>query len=286
MSPHNVAMRVLASELDHPEGLCWHPDGFILAGGEAGQIYRVQLDGTVKQIGDTGGSVLGLATDGADQLLVCNLGRQALLRMSLSSGQVDVLSLGTETVPLRTPNTVTFGPDGTLYFTDSGTWDGDDGCVFAMDPEGRTRVWSTRVSSFPNGSAFDEAGNRLLVVESTGPGVTAIPVLADGSAGEPYVVVKLPGIVPDGVALDRDGGILIACYRPDAIYRYTTGDRRLEILAADPRGTLLAAPTNVAFIGDELNMLATANLGRWHLTVLNPPVPGARMCHPTRVGIK
>ena len=35
-------LRVLAGGLDHPEGLAWDPTtGSIVAGGEAGQLYRV-----------------------------------------------------------------------------------------------------------------------------------------------------------------------------------------------------------------------------------------------------
>jgi gluconolactonase len=33
---------LLADGLDHPEGVTWGPDGFVYAGGEAGQIYRVR----------------------------------------------------------------------------------------------------------------------------------------------------------------------------------------------------------------------------------------------------
>jgi hypothetical protein len=43
----------------------------------------------------------------------------------------------------------------------------------------------------------------------------------------------------------------------------------LYVLAADPQGTLFAAPTNVCFAGAALDRLVTANLGRWHLTVID-----------------
>ena len=39
-----------ADGLDHPEGVTVGPDGTVYAGGEAGQIYRVALDGTWQQI--------------------------------------------------------------------------------------------------------------------------------------------------------------------------------------------------------------------------------------------
>jgi len=57
------------------------------------------------------------------------------------------------------------------------------------------------------------------------------------------------------------------CYRPDRIY-HLDRDGHVEVLAEDPQGTLLAAPTNVCFAGPELDRIVTANLGRWHLTLL------------------
>ena len=34
----------------------------------------------------------------------------------------------------------------------------------------------------------------------------------------------------------------------------------------DYEGTMMAAPTNIAFCGDRLNDLLSSNLGRWHIT--------------------
>jgi hypothetical protein len=46
--------------LDHPEGVACGPNGEPYAGGEAGQIYQVTLNGSFQEIGSTGGFVLGL----------------------------------------------------------------------------------------------------------------------------------------------------------------------------------------------------------------------------------
>ncbi len=59
-------LRTLANGLDHPEGVCWSPAaGAVYAGGEAGQLYRFDLDGgpveTVATVPD--GFLLGLAAD-------------------------------------------------------------------------------------------------------------------------------------------------------------------------------------------------------------------------------
>jgi len=78
-------------------------------------------------------------------------------------------------------------------------------------------------------------------------------------------LVELPGTVPEGVAFDTDGNLYIACYRPDRIYRLTPSGQ-LDVLAEDYEGTIIACPTNIAFCGRELDILLSANLGRWDIT--------------------
>jgi hypothetical protein len=91
-------------------------------------------------------------------------------------------------------------------------------------------------------------GRWLWVLESYEPIVSRLD-LATGGCEE---VIRLPGTVPDGIAFTDGGGALIACYRPDRIYHLDRAGRA-EIVAEDPRGTLLSAPTNVCFTGPELD---------------------------------
>lgn len=52
--------------LDHAEGVAWGPDGYLYAGGEAGQLYRIRLDdGAFEEVANTGGFLLGLCLDAA-----------------------------------------------------------------------------------------------------------------------------------------------------------------------------------------------------------------------------
>ncbi len=55
---------VYVDGLDHPEGVAWGLDGYIYAGGEAGQLYRIDpRDPKPDIIALTGGFILGLALD-------------------------------------------------------------------------------------------------------------------------------------------------------------------------------------------------------------------------------
>jgi gluconolactonase len=255
----------LAEGLDHPECVAWDPDaGVLYAGGEAGQIYAIDEDGDVRQVAETGGFVLGLALDGAGRVYAC--AGERVVRVVPWDGSVEVYSAGTDDEPMRQPNFPAFAADGALFVTDSGTWDGDDGLVYRVLPGGHAEVWTRALPAFPNGCCLAPDGDALLVVQSTDPGVWRVPIGRDGSAGAPQAVCAVPGTVPDGIALDTEGRLYVACYRPDRICRVAP-DGVVEVLADDPRGTDLAAPTNVAFIGEGLYRLAVANLAGWHIAV-------------------
>lgn len=275
-----LSFSVLAEGLDHPEGVVWDPRGWFYAGGELGQLYRVSIDGDVEELASTGGFLLGLAVDGSGRVFGCDSGRREVVVIDPQSGSVETYSSGTADQPLRTPNFLCFAADGTLYVTDSGRWKEDDGVVFRIRPGGATDVWCNTVNRFPNGCCLSASGSELLIVESTSSGVRSVSIADDGSSGEAVVVVELPGTVPDGVATDEEGAVYVSCYRPDAIFRQSPGGDP-QVIAEDPQGTLLGAPTNISFGGADRRQLVAANLGRWHLAVASAPVPGAPLHHPS-----
>ena len=171
----------LAEGLDHPEGVAAGADGTVYAGGEAGQIYRIQ-DGTAVEIGTTGGFLYGVTLDGGGNVYACDIGRAEVVRVS-PRGNVTSVSTGTADRPLRVPNFAAFADDGSLFVTDSGEWRGDDGLVFRITPDGETNVWSEAAVGFPNGCCLTADGDALLVVETTKSRIVRIGIRDDGSAG-------------------------------------------------------------------------------------------------------
>lgn len=268
---------VLVDGLDHPEGVAFdHRAGVLYAGGELGQVYVVDVDArTHTELGTTGGFVLGLAVDGVGRVVLCDGGHGEL--WVLEPGELRPFAGPVAGRDLVLPNFPAFGPDGTLYFTDSGAWKEGNGAVLAIAPSGEQRVLDATLRHFPNGCAVTPDGGELWVIQSEGPDVHRIDLRG---GGPPQVVVELPGTVPDGIAFTANGGAVISCYRPDRIY-HLAADGQLEILAEDPQGTLLSAPTNVCFLGD-LRHLVSANLGRWHLTVIETGLAGVAPHAPER----
>jgi gluconolactonase len=275
------ALTTLASGLDHPEGICLDPGGTLYVSGEAGQIYRLGPDGTASVVATTGGWTLGLAADGAGRIHACDPVRHEVIRWDPADDALHVVSSGAPGLPFVTPNWGAFGPDGTMFVSDSGTWKGRDGWIAAIRPGGATEIWTRDSRDFPNGLAVAPDGRAVWVLESTPGRLVRFEIRGDGSAGPREILVELPGAVPDGLAFATDGSVVIACYRPDVVLRWRA-DIGLEVLASDPEGTVLAAPTNCVFHGPGLARIAVPNIGRWHVTDLAVPgLTGVPLWYPS-----
>lgn len=265
--------------LDHPEGVAWGPDGYVYAGGEAGQIYRVKLDdGTFEEIGNTGGFVLGICLDADCNIYACDLVRQEVARIT-PDGDVSTHSNGSPRRRMVTPNYPVFDGQGNLYVSDSGDWMQCNGCIFRVRPGGETEVVCDEPLNFANGMALSPDRTELYVVLSLLPGVGKVKLYQGGRVGPMEPVVELPHVVPDGIAFDELGNLYISCYTPDRIYRYRP-DGELAVLVDDWLSVTLSAPTNIAFGGRDLCTLVVASLGRWHLTKGQMPIPGSPVPYP------
>lgn len=274
------SVEVLVDGLDHPEGVAYdHASGALYAGGEQGQLYLVDIDERrVIEVGRTPGFALGLAVDGSGRVLVCDSDDGSVWAFDGGSAR-RVLPLNGE--GLSMPNFPAFGPDGTLYVTDSGAWKEDRGRTLAVRSDGSVEVVDSTLNRFPNGCAVTPDGRELWVLQSEGENLSRVD-LVDG--GKPEEIVGIPGTVPDGIALTDEGGAVISCYRPDRLY-YLSPDGSLDVLMDDYQGTLLAAPTNVCFVGDARQTLVVSSLGRWHLTKIELGLTGVVPHAPDRWAI-
>ena len=277
---NNTEISVLVDGLDHVEGIAWGLDGYAYAGGEAGQIYRIDIERQeAVQFADTGGFILGLALDNSHNIYACDTGNTAVMKIT-PDGVVSTYSTGAVDEPFSTPNYPAFDAEGNLYVCDSGEWRADNGKIYRVRPGGETAVWARSLSQFPNGLCMSPDGGSLFVAMSLSPPrISEIDIAADGSAGAVRTVVELPGTVPDGVAFDTGGNLYVACYRPDRIYRFSPPGE-LDVLADDFEGTLIAAPTNIAFCGPRHDILLSANLGRWHISRYEAGATGIPLHYP------
>ncbi|MDQ0381097.1 SMP-30/gluconolactonase/LRE family protein [Amycolatopsis thermophila] len=262
---------VVADGLRFPEGPSYLGGGALAVVEMKGEaVSRVAPDGTVTTLGDCGGGPNGSALGASGEVYVANNGglsvagngywhapRQFDGRVQRVDPDGTVTTVGGELpgpAPHR-PNDLCFGPDGTLYVTDSANWEDlrniRPGRVVAIGPDG-SRLGAVEVPAMPNGVAFGPDG-RLHLTQSLTRKVLAFEV-AGGTFGEPGAVAELPTGSPDGLCFDGDGTLYVCGSIGNAIFVYAGGELKETIETGE--GT---QPTNCC-VGDDGRLYVTFSL--------------------------
>src|SRR2546423_8607599 len=186
---------IFATGLDHPECLVFDRDGFLWAGGEAGQIYRVSPDGkSVEQIASLGSFNAGVAVSADQELLVCNPA-QGIVRVS-RDGKTELFASHASERKLICSNFGLFDRRGNYYVTDSGQWMKRNGCLCRFTPDGTGKVIASPFG-YANGLALSADEKHLFMVESDTDRIFRFDLREDGSVGEPQVYAEHVGRMPD-----------------------------------------------------------------------------------------
>jgi len=269
----------LAGGLNHPEGVAWDPvGGRVVAGGEGGEIYTVTLDGEVIVVGSSGGSMLGVAVDGRGRVYACDDGNGEIARWDPVTKEVTTYARGLGGEDMDCPNVAVFGPDGAMYVTCSGEAGRPE--ILRVAPGGDpVERWTDAVPGYPNGALVTPDGSALVVVESHAQRLVLVEIDPDGSAGPVSVIAELPDTDADGVALATDGSLWVTLYRPDGLVRISP-DGDVELILDDHLAQTFDAPTNIAWVGAELDRVVVANVGDTFLSIGDVGVAGEPLHYP------
>ncbi len=256
------AFGIFASGLDHPECLAFDRDGFLWAGGEAGQIYRIAPDGRVETIANLGGFCAGLAFSPKDELFVCNASL-GIVRVE-TNGKFAVFADRAGDHKLVCPNFGVFDSAGNYFITDSGNWKKRNGHLLHFTPDGRGEILAGPFG-YANGLALSADEKFLFMVESDTDSIFRFEIHPDGSLRSHELYASNVGRFPDGLALDAEGNLFACCYACDEIWRINMA-REKTLFAWDYHAILLGSPTNMAFGGANMDELYVANLARTTIT--------------------
>jgi sugar lactone lactonase YvrE len=258
-----------------------------------GEIWKLDPSGTFREVVATFPlegffGVSGLRFDARDNLYATNGSTNAGVHgvWRIGSGGEKERVAGTGGISL--PNDIAFAPDGTLYITDSAgalwrvlaggaaeIWVQDEslegtgayGLGFGIGANGIVVVPGGKMP-FARGSGQGSAGG--LVVSNAEKGqVVYVPILPDGSAGQPFVVIADPGLFGlDGITMDAQGNIYGAANAGNKVVRINRdGTDFSEIVSGPP----LDFPTGLTFgTGREGHTLFIVNSAIIHL-LHDPP---------------
>jgi gluconolactonase len=248
-------LEVLVEGLGHPEGPDVLPDGRVIyVETYASEIGvwdpRTGQSGTLVDCGG-GPNACMVGSDG-DVYLTQNGGtagewraaRQvapSIQRVRLD-GTVSFVATEIEGIRLNAPNDLSFGPDGSLYFTDPGVFDPvnrpDPGYILAIRPDGRGEVLEQLPPVYPNGIVAEPDGSVVWVESYTRAVRRRRP---DGTIEDLHVLAE--GHIPDGLKVAANGDLWIT----------SITSRGLDVIAVDGRYVQLfdadCIPLNCVFDG-------------------------------------
>jgi len=234
--PAEQAVTVRGAGLQTPESVLYDPqadvylvsniNGSPVEKDDNGFISRVSPEGTVVALKWIDGAAAGVTLHApkglglrGDTLFVADIDEVRLFHRATGA------PLGSRPVPGATfLNDLAVGPDGTVYFTDSGLKAGPQGfaptgtdAVYRFDATGRPVAVAQDTSlGRPNGVLADSAG---LVVVTFGSGA----VYRLDAAGKRTDLPKPPAGSLDGVVRLADGSLLASSWDGQAVYRLASG---------------------------------------------------------------
>lgn len=236
-----------------------------------GRVFRVSPQGEWTLITEYDGWPNGLKIHKDGRIFITDY-RRGIVLLDPADGKITPLIDHRGSESFKGVNDLFFAANGDLYFTDQGQTGLHDptGRVYRYTASGQLTCLVNTVPS-PNGLVLDLHEKVLYVAVTRANAVWRLPLMIDGAVSKMGVAIQLSGGLsgPDGMALDEEGGIIVAhaglgCWRFDRLGRPTH--------FIDPVVGL--SLTNVAFQGRRLYMTESES---GHILTVDLPAAGRTM---------
>ena len=221
--------------LAFPEGPRWHDGRLFFSDQHARQVLALDPSGAVEVVVRVEQQPSGLGWTPDGRLLIVSMLDRRLLRLEADGTVTEVADLS-QLATFHCNDMVVAG-NGRAYVGNFG-FDLDNGAaprpanLIAVEPDGAARVVAEEMR-FPNGTVITPDGQTLIVGESVAGRLTAFTIDADGSLSDRRVWARLDGAVPDGICLDAEGAVWIACPLSSRCLRVAEGGEILEEIATE-----------------------------------------------------
>ncbi len=192
-------------------------------GTEDGSVFRVEPDGSVHRVGDTGGRPLGIELYGEGRLLIADA-HQGLLVMSTTTGVVNRLLTEVDGVRMVFCNNAAVASNGDIWFSDSSTvhpiqrWKADiventeTGRLLCRRADGTVEVHVDGLA-FANGVALAADESYVCVAETARRTVVRLWLTGERAGQTDLLTSDLPGY-PDNISRGSDGLIWVTVASP------------------------------------------------------------------------
>jgi len=234
---------VLLDGLAFPEGPRWHEDRLFFSDMHGRRVVAVDMAGASETIVEVPNQPSGLGWLADGSMLVVSMVDRKVLRFQdgALTEHADLSTLAPANC-----NDMVVDRRGRAYVGNFGfnmyggePWRKTN--LLAVEPDGRAGIAADDLS-FPNGTVVTPANDTLIVGESTAARLTAFDIGTDGKLTNRHVWASLRdiGATPDGICLDADGAVWVACPATDRCVRVAEGGKLLDEVATG-RGTFACA---------------------------------------------
>lgn len=307
-------LSVFGEGVNRPETVLVLADGRILVSDASdAALTEILPDGSLRRLGHKPGESNGITVLDERTVAFTVFDTGEVCTLDLVTEEVAVLADTVDGEPLTWPNYPLAAPDGTVWVSRTTSSPHPfaaiadiltDGSILRIDPDGKTTVAAGGLP-FPNCMTFDADGRNLYVVRSTWSDVARYeiesggglrlagrhgPVLGDrrpdevgpGSAEKSFdPVIGRRWALTDGCAFDADGNLWVTLMTANKIVAITP-DEQVVTVIDDPEGTVLTAPTSIAWGGADMRDLYIGSLLTPHVLKTRSPVAGRPLWHQRR----
>ena len=247
---------ILAEGIGSPEGPCVLPDGrVVFTNTYKSEIVSWDRQHGVRRYAYTGGAPNAclLGSDGNIYIANCPTAGSwiapdklpACIQRASPDGKVEIIATAADGIALDGANDLCFGPDGRLYFTDSGDWapaaKHHPGRICVIESGGTAHILEELNHTYPNGIAAEADGSIVWVESYTLKMIRRRP---DGRKQTIHSFKEKH--IPDGFKIDSAGNFWVTTVTSGGIDIVSRDGVAMDFLELD------AIPLNCVFDGTSL----------------------------------
>ena len=238
-----------------------------------GRIFRVAPDGTFTVVVEYDGEPNGLKIHKDGRIFIADY-KNGIMQLDPDKGEVKPYFDRPVLERFKGVNDLVFASNGDMYFTDQGQtgWQDPTGRVYCLRADGRFEKILDGIPS-PNGLVLSLDEKLLYVAVTRANAIWRAPLLKTGASKVGTFIQLSGGGGPDGLAIDEDGGLVVAHVGLGSVWIFNRlGEPAYRLKS--PRGHLT---TNVAYGGPDRRTLYITESETGSILRAKVPVAGSVM---------